>query len=133
MTDPISNQKDFFEACVKPREFRKLVFGLCFFQAVIEERRKFGPFGWNIPYEFNQSDLIISVCQLRIFINQYPEKAPLDALKYLTGECNYGGRVTDDKNRRCLMTILEDYYTEKIFDDNYKLSPSGIYYAPPLH
>lgn len=35
LTDPISNQKDFFENCVKPREFRKLVFGLCFFHAVI--------------------------------------------------------------------------------------------------
>ena len=30
------------------------------------------------------------------------------------------------------MTILEDYYTEKMFDENYKISPSGIYYAPPF-
>ena len=70
--------------------------------------------------------------QLRIFINQYPDKAPLDALKYLTGECNYGGRGTDDKDRRCLMTILEDYYNERMFDDSYKLSPSGIYFVPPF-
>jgi dynein heavy chain len=28
------------------------------------------------------------------------------------------------------MTLLEDYYTEKIFDDDYKFSPSGIYFAP---
>lgn len=34
MTDPISS-KTFFESCVKPREFRKLLFGLCFFHAVI--------------------------------------------------------------------------------------------------
>jgi len=71
------------------------------------------------------------VRQLRIFINQYPEKVPFDALKYLTGECNYGGRVTDDKDRRLIMTILEDYYTDKIFDDAYKFSPSGLYFAPP--
>ena len=31
-----------------------------------------------------------------------------------------------------MMTILEDYYTDKIFDDNYKVSPSGIYFAPPF-
>lgn len=65
-----------------------------------------------------------------MFLNEYPDKVPFNALKYLTGECNYGGRVTDDKDRRLIMTILEDYYTDKVFDDTYKLSPSGIYYAP---
>jgi dynein heavy chain len=67
-----------------------------------------------------------------MFLNEYPDKTPFDALKYLTGECNYGGRVTDDKDRRLIMTILEDFYTEKIFDDHHKLSPSGIYFAPPF-
>ena len=56
---------------------------------------------------------------------------PLDALNYLTGECNYGGRVTEDKDRRLMAVVLKDFYNEKIFaDDDYKFSPSGIYYAP---
>ncbi|EDO28993.1 predicted protein, partial [Nematostella vectensis] len=54
-----------------------------------------------------------------------------EALKYLTGECNYGGRVTDDRDRRTLLTILNKFYTPGVIkDDRYKFSPSGNYYAP---
>lgn len=45
------------------------------------------------------------------------------AISYLTGECNYGGRVTDSWDRRLICTILMDYVTESIVQDaNYKFS-----------
>ena len=66
-----------------------------------------------------------------MFVNEYNE-VPYDAITYLTGECNYGGRVTDDWDRRCLLTILADFYTPQIVEDSrYRFSPSGTYHAPP--
>lgn len=57
---------------------------------------------------------------------------PLEAITYLTGECNYGGRVTDDWDRRLLMTILADFYNKDIIETfRYPLSPSGEYFVPP--
>lgn len=54
----------------------------------------------------------------------------LQALTYLTGECNYGGRVTDAHDRRTLMSILSTFYTPAMLQTGHKFSPSGAYYAP---
>jgi len=57
-----------FEGSTKPFEFKKLLFGLAFFHAIIIERRKFGALGWNIRYEWMNSDLETSKLHLRVII-----------------------------------------------------------------
>ena len=47
--------------CARENEFKSILFSLVYFHAVVVERRKFGPQGWNRSYPFNTGDLTISV------------------------------------------------------------------------
>ena len=60
----------YYESSSKPRPFKKLLFSLAFFHAVILERRKFGAIGWNIPYEWMTSDFITSDKQLFMYLEE---------------------------------------------------------------
>jgi dynein heavy chain len=105
------------------------MYGLCFFNALILERRKFGPLGWNISYEFSSSDLAISQAQLVMFLNHY-EKIPWDALRYMVAEANYGGRVTDINDRTAINVILEDFYNPKMLKKNHQMTECDLYKVP---
>ena len=119
------------EDCSKPEAFKTLYFGFCFFHAIVQDRRKFGPIGWNIHYEFTFEDLDVTLKQLKLFLNQDTPVIPYKVLNILGAEVNYGGRVTDDKDSRLIKTILRNYINEDIFNEVYKFSTSGKYYAPP--
>ncbi|CEM19434.1 unnamed protein product [Vitrella brassicaformis CCMP3155] len=119
-----------YESCIKGREFKKLLFALAFFHAVILERRKFGPIGWNIPYEWMNSDFEVSLQQLNMYLTEQPG-VPYQTLNYIVSEVNYGGRVTDDKDVRLINAILARYFCADIMDDGYQLAESDIYHAPP--
>ena len=110
-------------------QLKRLLFGLSFFHSIVQERRKFGPLGWNIRYEFNDSDLETSIIMLIKFL-QENDDIPWDAMRYMTGQINYGGRVTDDWDRVLLLNILLKFYTDDILDTDYQFSPSGNYHVP---
>ncbi|XP_072373357.1 dynein axonemal heavy chain 6 [Scyliorhinus torazame] len=118
----------FFEENALGRKWRKLIFGVCFFHAVIQERKKFGPLGWNICYEFSDSDRECALLNLNLYCQA--GNVPWDALVYITGEITYGGRVTDAWDQRCLRTILKRFFSPGILADGYKFSASGIYFSP---
>ncbi|KAB7504869.1 hypothetical protein Anas_01838 [Armadillidium nasatum] len=130
MSDPIS-EPNYLTGPNTDERFRRLVFAVSFFHAVVQERRLFGPLGWNIPYSFSDTDLRISVLQLKNLLAMYKD-VPWEALLYLTAECNYGGKVTDQRDRRTLATLLERFYCPEVLkEENYSFDQSGGYLAPP--
>ncbi|BFZ12081.1 hypothetical protein BsWGS_15120 [Bradybaena similaris] len=110
-------------------EWHPLLFGLCLFNSIIHERRKYGSLGWNIRYEFNDSDLEVSILKLQMLLEEY-KQVPWAALIYLTSEVIYGGRVTDDWDRRCLKSLLVKFYSPTVFEPEFCYDSSHMY--PPL-
>ncbi|XP_026674744.1 dynein heavy chain 1, axonemal-like [Ceratina calcarata] len=106
--------------------FKWLVFSLCLFHSALLERRKFGSLGFNIPYEFTDGDLRICISQLHMFLLEY-DVVPFKVLIYTAGHINYGGRITDDWDRRCVLTILQDYYKPEILSSTYQFDETGRY------
>eukprot|EP01135_Chromosphaera_perkinsii_P003004 Nk52_evm26s232 gene=Nk52_evmTU26s232 len=120
---------DFLNSCTKhgTDTWKKLLFSLSLFHASLLERRKFGSLGFNIAYDFTDGDRTICISQLKMFLDEYDD-IPYKVLTYTAGHINYGGRVTDDWDRRCLMNILADYYSTDVLADGHTFSESGIYY-----
>ncbi|XP_066555780.1 dynein axonemal heavy chain 1 [Amia ocellicauda] len=123
----LSLNNELLNSCSKPGVFKALLLSLCLFHGSALERRKFGPLGFNIPYEFTDGDLRICVSQLQMFLNENQD-TPFKVLKYTAGEINYGGRVTDDWDRRCLLSLLEDFYCPAVLEEQHQYSPSGVYH-----
>ncbi|XP_009082982.1 PREDICTED: dynein heavy chain 10, axonemal, partial [Acanthisitta chloris] len=107
------------EECPHPA-FKSLVYVLAFFHAVVQERRKFGKVGWNVPYDFNESDFQVCMEILNTYLTkafqQNDGRIPWSSLKYLIGEVMYGGRAIDSFDRRVLSVYMDEYLGDFLFD-----------------
>uniref|UniRef100_A0A8C9J6D4 Dynein axonemal heavy chain 10 n=1 Tax=Panthera tigris altaica TaxID=74533 RepID=A0A8C9J6D4_PANTA len=110
---------DMLEQCPHPA-FKSLVYVLAFFHAVVLERRKFGKIGWNVYYDFNESDFQVCMEILNTYLTkafqQHDPRIPWGSLKYLIGEVMYGGRAIDSFDRRILTIYMDEYLGDFIFD-----------------
>lgn len=48
----------------------------------------------------------------------------------MLAEIIYGGRVTDNWDRRLMGAITVNYFNPEVLKDGYKFSKSGLYYSP---
>merc|ERR1719321_685818 len=96
---------------------KAILFGLCHFHAVMLERKKFGPMGYNMMYPFAAGDLRDSASVLYNYLEgSAAVKIPWDDLRYTFGEIMYGGHIVDDWDRRLCNTYLATYLREELLD-----------------
>lgn len=70
--------------------------------------------------------LLLCTCQNR----HAPFALCCRVLQFLFTEINYGGRVTDDKDRRLINTLITKFCAPEVLQEGYAFSPSGVYSVP---
>jgi dynein heavy chain len=97
-------------------EWRQMLFVMCYMHSIVQERRKFGPIGWNILYEFNQSDLSACVQFLQNHTMEMDAKklnSPTwPTVTYMISQIQYGGRITDPFDELLMDTYAGQYFNK---------------------
>lgn len=116
---------------VDTKDWRTLMYCICFLHSAVQERRKFGAVGWCIPYEFNQSDLEASLTMLEKHFFNSANGLSWPTIQYMVCEVQYGGRITDDFDRILFNTFGDTWLTPATLDEEFLFCSANFQYNIP--
>jgi len=121
--------QDFLEKVEPYEKWRVLTYATCFLHSVVQERRKFGPIGFSLPYEFNAADLDASLLYLEKHLNQCAStnrRYEWEAMQNMICSIQYGGKITQELDRETFATYGQQWIREEIFNGNFQFNQQNL-------
>ncbi|KAJ9436464.1 Dynein gamma chain, partial [Diplonema papillatum] len=122
--------QEHLEAFRRP-EWKPILFAQAFLHSLVQERRKFGPIGFCVPYEFNAGDLNASLMFLSNHFTQIGDEVRKDktatqvsweTVRYMVAKIQYGGRITDNKDEDLFENIAASVLHGDVVSDGYEFA-----------
>ncbi|GMH97336.1 hypothetical protein TrST_g8180 [Triparma strigata] len=107
---------------IETPQWRTLLYGICFLHSVVQERRKFGPLGWCVPYEYNDGDL--TACLTFLEKHLYTSSLSWPTLQYMVWEAQYGGKITDNFDRRLFGSYVDAWLSPMTLAPSFTFNPA---------
>lgn len=114
-TQPIANE-NWLNENKNTDQLKALLFSVSFLHGIIGERRDFGAIGWTRPYDFNDTDLYISIHQFYEYLNAF-NRIPYEILQIMLAECNYGAHMDEFCDLK-LLKLFTTYFCSHGFSDS---------------
>lgn len=110
---------------VKMPQWKCLLVSLNIMHVLAQERKKFGPSGWNVPYEFSHADLVSSMNVIANHLQDLRGKKSAsinwDTLHYLIGIIQYGGRIIDERDQKLMLSYCKRFISEEVLSGSVML------------
>jgi dynein heavy chain len=113
--------------------WRQTIYSLAFFHSLIVGRRKFGHAGWNMQYQFSNSEFQSTLSFAQAMFAEAELRKTRDCINFHSLRSviaiNYGGKILDSNDALVLRTLSEKYINNNMQDTS---SLFGKAYKQPV-